>query len=43
VKVAGNRAALGGWNPKVRASGVEDDLEVLGWVADGDLGEVLCV
>lgn len=40
VEVAGDGAARLGWNPEVGASGVKDDLEVLWWVADGDLGEV---
>lgn len=40
VEVAGDGAAGLGGDPEVGASGVEDDLEVLRWVADGDLGEV---
>ena len=40
VEVAGDGAALGGWNPKVGAAGIEDDLKLLWRVADGDLGEV---
>lgn len=40
VEVAGDGAARLGWNPEVGASGIKDDLEVLWWVADGDLGEV---
>lgn len=40
VEVAGNAAALLGRNPEVGAAGVEYDLEALGGVTDGDLGEV---
>jgi hypothetical protein len=40
VEVAGDAAALLGRNPEVGAAGVEDDLEALGRVTDGDLGEV---
>lgn len=40
VEVAGDGAALLGWNPKVGGAGVEDDLEGLWWIAEGDLGEV---
>lgn len=40
VEVAGDRAALLGWNPEVGGAGVEDDLEGLWWIAEGDLGEV---
>lgn len=40
VEVAGDRTTLLGWNPKVRGAGVENDLEGLWWVAEGDLGEV---
>lgn len=43
VQVAGDGAALLGRHPQVRAAGVEDDLEVLGRIADGDLREVLPV
>lgn len=40
VEVAGDAAALLGRNPEVGAAGVENDLEALGRVTDGDLGEV---
>lgn len=40
VEVASDRAALGRRDPKVGASGVKDDLEVLRRRSDGDLGEV---
>jgi hypothetical protein len=37
VQVAGDRAALGSWDPKVGATGVENDLERLRWRTEGDL------
>jgi len=40
VEVAGNRVALGSWDPEVGAAGVKDDLEGLRWRAEGDLREV---
>jgi hypothetical protein len=40
VQVAGDRVALGRRDPEVGAARVEDDLERLGWRAEGDLGEV---
>lgn len=40
VQVASDGAALLRWDPKVRAAGVENDLEALWWVAESDLGEV---
>jgi len=43
VEIAGDRAALGGWDPKVGATSVKDNLEFLGWVADGDFGEVYSI
>ena len=41
MEIAGDAAALARGNPEVGASRVEDDLEVLGRGADGDLREVL--
>lgn len=40
VEVAGDGAALLRWNPEVGRAGVENNLEGLWWVAEGDLGEV---
>jgi hypothetical protein len=40
VEVAGDGVALGGRNPEVGASSVEDDLEVLGRGTERDLREV---
>ena len=40
VKIASNGAAFGRWNPEIRATCVEDNLEHLWRRADGDLGEV---
>ena len=42
VKIAGNRAAGGAWNPEVGAASVEDDLEFLGRRAESNGAEV-CV
>lgn len=41
VQIACYRAALRRWHPKVRAAGVEDNLESLGGSSDADLREVL--
>jgi hypothetical protein len=35
--------AVGADHPRPRELGVDDDGEVLGWVADGDIGEVYLV
>ena len=40
VEVASNRATVRRGDPQVGAASVEDDLELLGRVADGNLGEV---
>jgi hypothetical protein len=40
MKVAGNRAAGGTWDPKVGAASVEDDLEFLGGRSESDGAEV---
>ena len=40
VKIAGDGATLLGRNPEVGGAGIENDLEGLRWVAEGDLGEV---
>jgi hypothetical protein len=40
MEVACDRAAFGRWNPEVRASGVENNLELLRRRADGNVGEV---
>lgn len=40
MEVAGDRAALLGRNPQVRASSIEDDLEGLWRSSNGDLGEI---
>lgn len=40
VEVASNGATVRRGDPQVGAAGVEDDLELLGRVADGNLGEV---
>ena len=40
VEVASNGATVRRRDPQVGAAGVEDDLELLGRVADGNLGEV---
>lgn len=40
VEIARDRAAFGGWNPEVGAASVENDFELLGRGADGDVREV---
>ena len=40
VEVAGDGAAVCGWDPEVGATSVKDNLELLRRVADGNLREV---
>jgi hypothetical protein len=40
VQVAGDGTALGGWDPEIGATCIQDDLEVLWWRANGDFREV---
>ena len=41
VEVAGDGSTVGRWDPEIGATSVQNDLELLRWVADGNLGEVL--
>jgi hypothetical protein len=43
VQVAGDAAAVLAGHPQVGASGIQHDLELLRWGADGDFTEVLSV